>query len=408
MSALVSIFFVLSLPIFILGFVQIVYFPLALAFEARRRRPPVFDEPEPLVSIVVPAYNEARVLRACIDSILADEHPNKELILVDDGSTDHTLAVMRWYEHLSNVTVIAKPNGGKASALNAGIERASGKVLAFVDADGIFTPTTIRRLLAGFESERVGAVCGADEPVNLDRVQTHLLSLVAHVGTGFVRRALARANCLGIVSGNLGAFRRTVIEEVGGFTEGLLGEDLELTWRLHRAGYRVNFCPKATVYAEVPSTIRGLWRQRVRWTRGLIQATRLHKDMMFRSRYGAFGWYLPLNVAAMLLVPVLQLATALLIPVLVASGQRQPPTSIIEILILLGLGVALLATLFSIALDRAWKDLRFLYVLPLWAAYSLLMSVVTVWALTLEARGTATHWNKLERTGVVSRAVGSR
>jgi cellulose synthase/poly-beta-1,6-N-acetylglucosamine synthase-like glycosyltransferase len=408
MNGVVSTYFVLSLPIFVLGLMQIVYYPLAVWFEMRHRKEPVFDDPEPLVSIVVPAFNEARVLGKCVDSILADRYPKKELILVDDGSSDETLAVMKWYENLPNVTVIGKANGGKASALNAGIAVASGEILAFVDADGIFTPTTISHMLAGFDDERVGAVCGADEPVNLNRMQTRLLALITHVGTGFVRRALARANCVPIVSGNLGAFRRSAVEQAGGFVEGLLGEDLELTWRVHAHHYRVNFCPRATVLAEVPSTLRGLWRQRVRWTRGLIQTVRIHRRMLFNPRYGVFGWFLPINVTAMLVVPVLQLATALLMPLLIVFDRLPAPTSTMAALSLVGLGVALVATLFAIVLDRAWKDLRYLYTLPLWPIYSLMMSVVTVWALVLEARGASAQWNKLERTGVVSRSAVSR
>ena len=157
---------------------------------------------------------------------------------------------------------ITKPNGGKASALNEGYQRSKGEILFFVDADGIFTPGTIDEMLKAFTSSKVGAVCGNDAPVNLDRLQTRLMCLQTHVGTGFVRRALAELNCLPIVSGNLGAFRRSVLEQVGivqanpfvavltqaweinrggPFRDGFIGEDLELTWRVHRAGYQVKF-----------------------------------------------------------------------------------------------------------------------------------------------------------------------
>jgi cellulose synthase/poly-beta-1,6-N-acetylglucosamine synthase-like glycosyltransferase len=121
------------------------------------------------------------------------------------------------------------------------------EILFFVDADGIFTHNTIREMLNAFTSEKIGAVCGNDAPINLDRIQTHLACIQTHVGTGFVRRALAVINCLPIVSGNIGAFRRSVIEKTGPFLEGFIGEDLELTWRIHKAGYQVNFAPWAVV-----------------------------------------------------------------------------------------------------------------------------------------------------------------
>lgn len=306
------------------------------------------------------------------------------------------------YEGLPNVTVIAQSNGGKAAALNAGIARATGEVLFFVDADGIFSSGTIRGMLSGFETADVGAVCGNDEPVNLDRVQTRLLALLTH-GTAFVRRALTRINCLAIVSGNLGAYRRHVIEEIGGFVEGFIGEDLELTWRVHRAGYRVNFRPRALVYAEVPSTMRALWKQRVRWTRGLVQTIRLHRDMMFTSRFGPVGWYLPFNVVTALAIPIIQLVALLLLAILFVGGAS--PISAGAMVAMLGLGLiwALGAICFSIALDRAWRDLRFLHVVPAWMFFSMVMSLVTAWALFLELRGAPANWNKFARTGVVSR-----
>jgi biofilm PGA synthesis N-glycosyltransferase PgaC len=403
MNTLILLFFVLSISIFSLGLLSLLYFPLSLYFELRRRRPPVFETETPLVSVVVPAYNEGKVIANCIESILADDYPNKEIILVDDGSTDDTLAIMQRYAHLPNVIVMGKHNGGKAAALNCGIQYARGEILFFVDSDGIFAESTIREMLKGFDSLKVGAVCGSDEPVNLDRPQLHLAALCQHVGTGFVRRALAAINCLPIVSGNIGAFRRSVLLKTGYFREGFIGEDLELTWRVHRAGYRVNFQPHAIVYAEAPSTLHGLWKQRVRWARGLIQTVRLHQDMFFNPRYGLFGFFLPLNVANMLLIPVLQLLVTLLLPILVLLGHSPVSLNLLSIIGWIGLGMAFVAACYSIALDRAWGDFKYLYALPLWFPYSLFMNVVAVWALILEVRGGEAHWNKLERTGTVSR-----
>ncbi len=209
---------------------------------------------------MVPAYNEEKVIANCVKSILASDYRNIEVILVDDGSTDNTYVVMKQYHAPPRVVALTKPNGGKASALNLGYQHAHGEILMFVDADGIFTRSTIHEMLALFTTEKVGAVCGNDAPVNLDRPLTQLMCLQTHVGTGFVRRALAQINCLPIVSGNVGAFRRSVLEKAdpadgislqqdiaqawegksnGPFRSGFIGEDLELTWRVHKAGYQV-------------------------------------------------------------------------------------------------------------------------------------------------------------------------
>ncbi len=403
MNALLTLFFILGFTCFAIGLLTLAYYPLSLAFELRRPKKPVFENETPLVSIVVPGYNEEKVIGHCVDSILASDYPRKEIILVDDGSTDGTLQAMQRYEKEPGVVVIGKPNGGKASALNAGLARTTGEVLFFVDADGVFAGNTISEMLKGFDSARVGAVCGNDSPVNLDRLQTRLANLQTHVGTGFVRRALAMINCLPIVSGNIGAFRRNVLDKTGPFIEGFIGEDLELTWRVHKAGYRVAFQPWATVYAEVPSTVRGLWKQRVRWSRGLLQTARIHRDMFFNLKYGVFGLYLPLNFFSMVIIPLLQLASAILLPVLVVVGRSPIQLNAVSLVGWLGLGLALLASVFSIVLNRAWADLKYLYVVPLWIPYSLLMDAVALWSLGLELRGSEARWNKLERTGVVSR-----
>jgi cellulose synthase/poly-beta-1,6-N-acetylglucosamine synthase-like glycosyltransferase len=406
-NILLAVFSVIAFTCFAVGLLTLVYYPLALAFALRRRKPPVFQTAGPLVSIIVPAYNEGKVIRHCVDSILGSAYGNRELILVDDGSTDDTLTQMREYETQPGVTVLGRRNGGKAAALNAGLARASGEIVLFVDADGIFAPDTIDAMLSAFESERVGAVCGSDSPANLDRLLPRLASLQTHVGTGFARRALSLINCLPIVSGNLGAFRRSVLEKTGPFLEGFIGEDLELTWRVHKAGYRVAFQPRATVRAETPSTISGLWKQRVRWARGLLQTARIHRDMFFNPRYGVFAFYLGINMITMVLIPLLQLASIVILPILAVQESSPVPVNVLGIIGWLGFGFALAASVFSIALDRAWKDLRHLYVAPLWVLYSFFMDVVTVWAVILELRGGQARWNKLERTGTVSGGTSS-
>jgi cellulose synthase/poly-beta-1,6-N-acetylglucosamine synthase-like glycosyltransferase len=344
--------------------------------------------------------------------------------MVDDGSKDDTFRVMQKYEDLPRVKAISKPNGGKASALNLGYQNSRGEILFFVDADGIFNSNTIEEMLKAFTSEKVGAVCGNDAPVNLENLLTRLESIQTHVGTGFVRRALAELNCLPIVSGNVGAFRRTVLEKTfssegaalheditrlwqnrskGPFLEGFIGEDLELTWRVHRAGYQVKFSPRAVVNAEVPSTINGLWKQRVRWARGLLQTIRIHKKMFFNPHIGLIGFYLPINFVNMIVIPILQLISVLLIIALWISGYHPIDTHIVSLILWTGVTGALFTTIFAIALDNSWRDLKYFYVLPLWVPYSLLMDLVMVWAIILEIRGVEAQWNKLDRTGVVSR-----
>jgi len=356
-----------------------------------------------MVSVVIPAYNEEAVLENCVASVLRSDYPELKIILVDDGSTDRTAEVMAGFaQRHEHVSFVHQSNAGKGAALNRAMEHADGDVLLFVDADGIFAPDTVRRMVEGFTSSEVGAVCGDDRPVNLDSVLTRLLAMISHVGTGLVRRSLAMLRCMPIVSGNVGAFRRDVLEQTGPFNTETLGEDLELTWRVHRAGYQVNFQPRALVLAESPSTLKGLWQQRVRWARGLLQTTVLHRNMIGNARYGTFGPYLAFNTLTMIIVPVLQLIMLILLPTLVLLEAEALPADWLAVLLWLGLLVATGVLVVAMALNRALRDFRHAWTLPLWPLYSVFVGLTLVAAIWLEARRAPARWNKLKRTGVVS------
>jgi len=301
------------------------------------------------------------------------------------------------------VRALRQENAGKGAALNTGIAAARGDVLVLVDADGLFRPDTLVRLLRGFRDPHVGAVCGNDRPVNLDHVLTRLLALISHVGTGLMRRALDVLGCLPVVSGNVGAFRRDVLERVGPLRTDTLGEDLELTWRVHRAGYGVTFAPDALVFAESPSTVRGLWRQRVRWARGLLQSTALHRDMIGNPRYGPFGAYLLYATLAQVVAPFLQVLGAGALTVLVVvQGPGRLPASLLGWVLLVGLPLSLALLLLAVVLDRAPGDLRHLWTVGLWPVYSAFMTFVVLDAARLELTRAENRWNKLERSGTVS------
>lgn len=407
---------VIGLTLLVTGVVRLLMLPFAIAFETRWRRRrlraqsvidgTVFDEP-PLVSIVVPAYNESVVLENCLRSVVRSDYERYEVICVDDGSSDDTYARMQELaEELPRVRAMTKPNGGKGSALNAGIAEAQGSVFMLVDADGVFGPDTISGMLRSFDEERIGAVCGNDRPVNLDRVQTRFLSVISHLGTGLMRRALDQMHCLPIVSGNIGAFRRDVLDLTGPLREDTLGEDLELSWRIYEAGYRCAFSPHSLVYAESPSTFRALWKQRVRWARGLLQTIVAHPRLIGNPRYGAFGAYNGFSFLTQVVVPVLQVVGVVVLTVLAETGRTGVvPEAFWAVVLFLGIPLSVGLLLLALAMDHAWRDLRFAWTLPLWPFYSIVMSCTMLWALWLELRKAENRWNKLERTGVVSVGV---
>lgn len=400
MPAAQLLLLVLSLPVIAFGLLKLLVLPLAFWFQvqvARRRRSgarTLLNE-WPTVSIIVPAYNEASVIENCVRSIQLTTYDRYDVVLVDDGSSDDTLELMKALAVSDcRITVLSQENAGRGAALNLGLRHSTGEVLVFADADCIFSRHTVKRMLQGFADRRTGAVCGDDRPVTLDRVQARTLALISHVGTGLVRRAQTVMGFLPIVSGTIGAFRRSVLNAVGPFREDTVGEDLELTWRVHRAGYGVVFAPKALVYVESPSTIRALWRRRVRWARGLLQTLRTHKDMIGSIRRGRFGAYLLFNALTMVVLPILQL-TLLLDLVLLAAGGRSPLGAGAWVLVgWLGLVVAAILALFGLSLNRAWPDLRHAWTLPLVPLYSVFTSLTMAAALVQESRSNGAHRNR--------------
>ena len=156
------------------------------------------------------------------------------------------------------------------------------------------------------------------------------------------------------------------------------------------------------MYAESPSTLKGLWRQRVRWARGMLQATRIHKNMICNPHYGAFGAYLLFNLLSMIIVPVAQIFVLLGMPIVIITDPDALPTTALGWVGFLGLALALVILIYSIALNRAWGDLRHIWVFPLWPIYSTLVGFTLGWAIILEVKGAEKNWNKLERTGTIS------
>lgn len=405
MEILLILFLTLGISCFLFGFQTILFFPLSFIFAIKKKKKPVYNNP--YISVIVPAYNEEKVIANCVDSILASDYSNFEIVLVDDGSIDNTLKIMKQYEKRANVTVISKANGGKASALNMGIATARGEIVFCIDGDTFFKKDTIQQAINGFTSSKVAAVCGHDSPINLNNWQLKLINLQSHVGTGFVRRALSLINALPIVTGNIGAFRKDVFDEIGGFRDKFIGEDLELTFRLHKAGYQVVFQPWAQVYAESPTSFKAFWKQRIRWGRGFIQTLKIHKNMIFNPKYGTFGIFLGLNTINMIVIPVLQILSMLLLPILIINNKSPISLNALGIIGYVGLAYTFVLASYSIILDKSYKDFKYLPAAFLWVGYSLVMNLIVVRSVYLEIRGTEALWNKFERTGIVSKKVSS-
>ncbi len=252
---------------------------LTLLYIAYRESPPplpnIESEP-PLVSVLLPAYNEATVIQASLRSLMALSYPNLEIIVIDDGSQDDTAEKARQAAKESHlpVRVISQANSGKAGALNTGIIHASGDYVLVVDADSRVEPDSLQYGLRHFADPKVGAVGGFVGVANTQKLLCQFQALEYLQSLNFVRRALSGLGLVTVVPGPVGLFRRDAILQVSGYREGgmTFAEDADITIRLLVAGWRVTGDRSMVAVTEAPEGVYELLRQRYRWRRGIYQA----------------------------------------------------------------------------------------------------------------------------------------
>ncbi|MBL8931124.1 MAG: glycosyltransferase [Kineosporiaceae bacterium] len=377
---------------------------IALARHRRRRRidPPSPEQIARSVSVVIAAYNEERVIERTVRSVLASDYPLRELIVVDDGSTDATLVILnRLARSESRLLVLRQPNGGKASALNRGIGRARGSVIVTMDADTLIAPDTVTRLAAHFAADvdgRLGAVAGV---VRVGNRTTNLLTrwqALEYVSQIGVERAAQDAmGAITIVPGACAAWSRRAVLAVGGFSDQTLAEDCDLSLSLHRAGWRVTQDDRALAYTEVPEDVDSLLAQRTRWTFGTLQAIAKHRSLMF-SGNGWLGWFvLPLYVSS-IVVPLLflPLTTASAIMMIHRQGWGTVGLYLAGFL----LAQAAIAAVAIRVLGERWS---LVLMVPVYRfAFEPLRAYLLYTCAAMALRGVHGRWNKIARTGSVT------
>jgi len=245
---------------------------------------------QPKVSVIVPAYNEEVNAVRTVDYLLNSTYPNIEVIFVDDGSKDSTFEkVNSAFKDNSRVRVLTKPNGGKAAALNFGIEQASGEILVCIDADTILPADAITKMIPYFADEKVGAVAGNVRVGNTLNMLTNWQSIEYTTSQNFDRRAYDSVNAILVVPGAIGAFRKSAMQDIDGFTTDTLAEDCDLTLRMLRAGYIIRTCNEALALTEAPETLNSFLKQRARWTFGMMQSFWKHRDLLFSFKKPNIG-----------------------------------------------------------------------------------------------------------------------
>jgi cellulose synthase/poly-beta-1,6-N-acetylglucosamine synthase-like glycosyltransferase len=369
---------------------------LGVAAATLKARPPVQDASliwqrysgvAPAITIIAPAFNEQTTIVGTIQSMLSLRYPRFEVIIVNDGSTDGTLELLiskfnlvpspepfhpllkhrpvrGIYRSTSHpqLRVIDKANGGKADAQNAGVNLSSNPVFCVVDGDSLLEKDALLRAVQPFvdDPQRVVAVGGALRITNGSRMKSgevrqvdvpHKLLPRIQIVEYFrsfltARLAWSEINCLMIISGAFGLFRRDVVTEIGGYTVGSMGEDLDIVIRLHRhmrdagSDYRIAFVPDAMVWTEVPETLKVLSRQRARWQNGALDCFFRYRHMAFNPRYGRLG---VLGFGQMVVVdiigPLIEVLGYFTIPLFWAFGALSYESLLAYVALVFGVGM---------------------------------------------------------------------
>jgi len=354
----------------------------------------------PKVSIIVPAFNEEVNAIRTVEYLLKSKYPDIEIIFVDDGSVDLTYTKIKSaFETNSKVKVLTKTNGGKAAALNFGIENSSGEILVCIDADTILPADAISKMLPFFADTKVGAVAGNVRVGNTLNMLTNWQSIEYTTSQNFDRRAYDAVNAILVVPGAIGAFRKTAMKAIDGFTTDTLAEDCDLTLRMLRAGYVIRTCNEALALTEAPETLKMFLKQRTRWTFGMMQSFWKHRDLLFSVKKANIGWVaLPNLLIFNFIIPVF----SPLVDILFIVGLFTHDSAQYVFFYMLYYFIDCLIASLAYHYDHQKFNLRkALYLFVQRFVYRQLLFFVLVRAYNKAIKGELVSWGVIKRTGNV-------
>lgn len=395
-----TIVFFVGLGIFIIHSIFILVFALLHRIKEgkieRRGR-----QRKPRVSVVIPVFNEEKVIQKTLDSVLASDYPNFEIVVVDDGSKDDSAKIIKNFINKHKVKdkvfLIQQENQGKFSALNAAFSHSSGEIIVAVDADTLISPKAIKSFMYHFRDPKMAAVAGNIKVGNQVNFLTKLQEVDYRLALNLERRAFSYLNSVYVVPGAISAWRRDAVLEADGFSEVTLTEDGELGMRLKKLGYSIDYESKAVAYTEAPEKLGQLWRQRFRWTFGALQTLWLHKDMIGRPKYGFLGvvllpYTIFIQIPFLAISPLIELIA---IPVAIFGSTQVVTVAILSMIIIR-------FVLFLIASRLGGENTKLAaYVIPYRFFYQFLWYFVLDLALLTALRGSFIAWKKMDRTGQV-------
>jgi len=270
----------------------------------------------PLVSIIVPCWNEQDTVASTIDSIRELEYPQSriEIIIVDDGSQDDTWKEMQKLSKIDNIILIKKENGGKHTANNMGIERATGEYIATIDADTCLEKDALCMIVSEFNNDKSLDAVGSTVLVKDPKSMVQYAQMVEYQMFSFTKMLLGIISGVLVVPGAFSVYKKEVFEKIGLFKEAHKLEDLEITFRMQRHGMKVGQTHHAIAYTKGPDTIMKLWSQRKRWGSGFLRNSYDYKDMFFSKKNHNFGFFtLPMSLFTYLAIFVAFITTGFIV-----------------------------------------------------------------------------------------------
>jgi len=397
------------------------------SFDRFHRRKTDFDpDYRPAVAVLIPAYNEEKVIERTVRSVLDSDYNNLRVIVIDDGSTDATLDVTchAFQNEIAagRITVLTKGNSGKADALNYGLEYVTEELFVGIDADTMIASDAISRLVPHFRNPKVAAMAGNAKVGNRVNLWTRWQALEYITSQNFERRALNTLNAVSVVPGAIGAWRTAAVRAAGGYQPDTVAEDADLTMALLQAGYWVNYEDRALAYTEAPSTAKGLMRQRFRWSFGIMQSVWKHRAAVRQK--GALGWVaIPNMVIFQILLPLVSpfidimfvAGTAIYFVDKYRHPESANPADFHRLVVYFALFMVIdfIASTIAFTLERQRPGGKrdFLLLGHVWLqrfAYRQLFSVVLIRTLKRAMEGRGFAWDKLERTATVRQPIAVR
>lgn len=399
-----------------LGGLRLFFIMIAACFHKRRERRRKSREWWPnKVAVLIPAYNEERVVCKTIQSLLQSNRTDFDILVIDDGSSDRTAQVARdTFADDDRIAVYRTENGGKASALNFGLLQTDADVVVAIDADTVLAPDAIELLVRHFRDTFVGAVAGTAVVGNQINLITRFQALEYVTSQNLDRRAFEMFNCIGVVPGAIGAWRRTAVLDAGGYSTDTLAEDAELTIAIERRGWTVLYEPRSRAWTEAPETLRAFLKQRFRWMFGTLQVAWAHSGAMLSEGESAIGWIAIPNIfvfqfAFTLMAPIMDALLLFVVTSSIANLVSGTGHGVMEELSLLAVYwmvfqiFDVLAAGFAITLDGYKRSYRLLPLLVLQRfSYRQLLYFVAIQSLIAAIKGRFVGWGKLLRTGSVA------